>query len=78
MENNIQFNELISITNKNNINFPNKYLQKLIFLENALNDGWYIHKKKDIYIFKKKHNKEKKIYDENYIYNFVNKYKYII
>ena len=48
-----------------------KKIQKLLFLENALQNGWKIHKKKEYYIFSKKHNNEKKFFDEDFIYKFV-------
>lgn len=56
-----------------NEKLSNKELQKLLFIHNAINDGWKVHKKSEHYIFSKKHNNEKLFFDNNYIYNFVNK-----
>ena len=36
-------------------------MQKMVFIYNALEEGWNIEKKKDLYIFNKKHEKLSKI-----------------
>ena len=56
---------------KNNID--NIDLQKMIFIFNALENGWTIKKNNKKYIFKKKHNNKKEILLENYLKNFVHK-----
>ena len=35
--------------------FDQKEYQKMVFIMNALNDGWSVKKNQDTYIFKKKH-----------------------
>ena len=53
----------------NNIN-P-KQLKIMIFLMNALEKGWCIKKKEDQFIFTKKHEGKKEIFDENYLEQFI-------
>ena len=48
-------------------------LQKMIFIFNALENGWTIKKNNEKYIFQKKHNNKKEIFLDNYLKKFVNK-----
>jgi hypothetical protein len=43
----------------------------MVFIINALNNGWTIKKKKDNYIFSKKHEGRKEIYNEDYLEKFI-------
>jgi hypothetical protein len=56
-----------------NTNVSNKYLQKMVFINNALEDGWSVKKKENSYIFTKKHENRQEIFDNNYLENFLNK-----
>ncbi len=64
--------------NKNNItNLPQNIkiekplFQKMIFLANALDEGWSIKKSNDSYIFTKKHENRKEIFQEDYLETFL-------
>jgi hypothetical protein len=46
-------------------------MQKMVFLFNALEDGWRIKKHKDMYIFSKKHEGKKEVYLDNYLRRFI-------
>jgi hypothetical protein len=46
-------------------------LQKMAFLFNALENGWTIKKKKDCYVFSKKHNGQKEVYLDSYLKRFM-------
>jgi len=46
-------------------------LSKMIFLYNAVNDGWKIEKQNGLYIFRKKHNNKEEIYSDAYLENFI-------
>ena len=46
-------------------------LHKIIFLYNALEDGWTINKKGDLYIFNKKHEGKKEVLLDNYLRRFM-------
>lgn len=48
-----------------------KQLQKLLFINNALDDGWSIKKKENSYIFSKRHENRQEIFDNNYLENFI-------
>ena len=45
--------------------------QKMVFLYNALDNGWTIKKKHDSYIFTKNHEGKKEIFDESYLSIFM-------
>ena len=51
--------------------------KKMIFLFNALENGWSIKKKKDSYIFTKNHEGKKEIFDEEYLALFMKENKNI-
>jgi len=46
-------------------------LQKMAFLYNALENGWTIKKKKDLYIFTKNHEGKKEVYLDDYLKRFM-------
>tara|TARA_R110001599_G_scaffold298286_2_gene502649 strand:+ start:399 stop:617 length:219 start_codon:yes stop_codon:yes gene_type:complete len=48
-------------------------LHKLIFISNALNEGWSVNKNNDKYIFRKNHDNKKEIFLDNYLENFIYK-----
>jgi hypothetical protein len=45
--------------------------QKMVFLFNALDNGWSIKKRKDSYIFTKNHEGKKEVFDEQYLSIFM-------
>lgn len=45
--------------------------QKMVFIMNALDQGWSIKKKDESYIFTKKHENRKEIFQENYLDEFI-------
>lgn len=45
--------------------------KKMIFLFNALENGWSIKKRKDSYIFTKNHEGKKEVFDESYLSIFM-------
>jgi hypothetical protein len=53
------------------VDLTNKKLKELIFLYNALENGWTIKKKKEIYIFSRKHHNKKEVYDNEYLQKFI-------
>ena len=55
-----------------------KQIRKLIFINNALEDGWSIKKKENSYIFSKKHENRQEIFDNNYLENFIETNKKVI
>ena len=48
-----------------------KEIHKLIFIYNALQDGWTIKKRDDKYIFTKHNNKDKEVYMDNFLEKFI-------
>ena len=45
----------------------------MIFVLNALDDGWSVKKDGDKYIFKKKHENKKEIFMKSYLEKFIHK-----
>uniref|UniRef100_A0A6C0LGD5 Uncharacterized protein n=1 Tax=viral metagenome TaxID=1070528 RepID=A0A6C0LGD5_9ZZZZ len=56
---------------ENHIKMENIQFQKMVFLFNALNEGWSIQKRKDSYIFTKKHEGKKEIFLDSYLMSFL-------
>jgi hypothetical protein len=48
-----------------------KKFQKMIFLYNALEEGWKIRKDADSYVFTKKHENRREIFQESYLETFL-------
>lgn len=46
-------------------------LAKIVFIYNALENGWTINKSDDNYIFKKKHGEKKEVFEESYLKTFI-------
>lgn len=61
--------KLIEIPSNMKVDRPT--FQKMIFLTNALDQGWSIKKYNNTYIFTKKHENRKEIFQENYLETFV-------
>lgn len=53
------------------IKIENIKFQKMLFLFNAINDGWSIKKKRDSYIFTKNHEGKKEILLDSYLLSFM-------
>ena len=46
-------------------------IRKLLFLSNALEQGWSIKKQDESYIFTKKHENKREVFKEDYLENFL-------
>jgi len=55
----------------NNIKIDKPVFQKMMFLTNALDQGWNVRKSRDSYIFTKKHENRKEIFREDYLETFI-------
>lgn len=62
---------LIDLSSTNNIQIEKKQFQKMMFLTNALEQGWTVKKSQDTYIFTKKHENRREIFQENYLETFL-------
>ena len=56
---------------KNELKVDCILLQKMIFLYNALENGWVIKKKKNLYIFTKNHEGKKEVMLDDYLKRFM-------
>ena len=61
----------IKIENEKSLEIDKIKFQKMVFLFNALDNGWSIKKRKDSYIFTKNHEGKKEIFDETYLSIFM-------
>lgn len=52
------------------IDTNNKTTKKMLFLYNAIENGWTIYKKGNLYSFKKKHEGKQKYFDEDFLARF--------
>jgi len=48
-----------------------KEFQKMVFIMNALNQGWKVQKSEESYIFTKKHEGKKEIFNSDYLEKFI-------
>ena len=46
-------------------------IQKMIFIMNALDDGWSVKKSQDKYIFSKKHENKVEVFQDEYLATFI-------
>jgi len=64
--------QLQSETGKDtSLKIENITFQKMVFLHNALNDGWTIKKRKESYIFTKNHEGKKEVFLDSYLVSFM-------
>ena len=66
-------NQTIDIDVENYPLMDYKNLQKMIFIHNALLDGWSVTMKNDKYIFTKKHEGRKEVLSNDYLKTFIEK-----
>jgi|TARA_B110000114_G_C15056181_1_gene383388 hypothetical protein len=52
----------------------NKEMSKMMFIFNAIEDGWKVKKNKNNYIFSKHKSKDKQILSEDFLNKFITKY----
>jgi hypothetical protein len=57
--------------NSENMNINDKQLKIMIFLTNAVEKGWSVKKKDGQFIFSKKHENKKEIFQEEYLETFI-------
>ena len=58
-------------TSDNFIKIDKTEFQKMIFINNVINDGWTVKKYENSYIFTKKHENRREIFQENYLESFI-------
>lgn len=61
----------INILDASQIEINQIKFKKMVFLYNALDNGWSIKKKQNSYIFTKNHEGKKEIFDESYLAIFM-------
>jgi len=61
----------IHLEQNHNIKIGHIQFQKMLFIFNAINDGWIIKKEDDSYVFTKPHHNKKEIYRDDYLSLFI-------
>jgi len=61
----------LDVPTDQNIQLTKSQYKKMIFIQNALEQGWSIKKSQDSYIFTKKHENRREIFQENYLETFL-------
>lgn len=61
----------ITIEQPTELQLDKSQFQKMVFIMNALEKGWSIKKQEEKYIFTKKHENKREIFEENYLERFV-------
>ena len=61
----------INLENEKSLEIDKIKFQKMVFLYNALDNGWSIKKKHNSYIFKKNHEGKKEVLNESYLSIFM-------
>jgi hypothetical protein len=54
-----------------NITMNRTTFQKMMFISNALEQGWCVKKTNDTFIFSKKHENRREIFQEEYLERFI-------
>jgi len=62
---------IINVNNNGQIEIDQDKFKKMVFLYNALDNGWSIKKRNNSYIFQKNHEGKKEIFDDNYLSIFM-------
>jgi hypothetical protein len=57
--------------NTTHVQFERKILIKMNFIYNAIQDGWSVKKQKDSFIFSKKHEGKKQVFQPDYLERFI-------
>lgn len=63
--------QTIDIDIPNDLKIDKPMFQKMIFIMNALEQGWSVKKTEDSYVFIKRHENRREVFQENYLENFV-------
>ena len=63
--------QTIEIDIQNDLKIDKPMFQKMIFIMNALEQGWSVKKTDDSYVFMKRHENRREVFQENYLENFV-------
>ena len=61
----------INIKINKTINLDTLLIQKMIFIYNALNDGWVVKKKNNLFVFTKNHEGKKEVLLDDYLKRFM-------
>jgi len=54
------------------VEISQKDILRMKFLHNAVENGWTVKKRQDSYIFSKKHENKKEVFQQDYLEKFIN------
>jgi len=61
----------LELNSANAIKLDKVQFQKMVFIMNALDNGWSVKKNEESYIFTKKHENKREVFMEKYLENFI-------
>lgn len=61
----------IHLEQQNTMTIDNIQFQKMLFIFNAINDGWIVKKNVDSYIFTKSHNGKEEVFRDDFLSSFI-------
>lgn len=61
----------LNVIQASGLNLDEPQLYKMKFIMNALEKGWSVKKRKDAFIFSKKHEGKKEVFKKNYLETFI-------
>jgi hypothetical protein len=67
----IQINIEKNGSSKHDLTIEQITFQKMLFLYNAINDGWSVKKTNDTYVFKKNHEGKQEVFLDSYLHQFM-------
>ena len=67
----IQINLEKDGSSKHDLTIEQITFQKMLFLYNAINDGWSVKKVNESYVFKKNHEGKQEIFLDSYLHQFM-------
>ena len=71
----MKFQLLLTVDNKTQkVDIDNLQIQKMLFIHNALEDGWKVEKDKKTYLFKRPHEEKREYFTDEYLAEFIKKY----
>jgi len=69
------FQILLTVNDKTKVlDVDNLQIQKMLFIYNALEDGWKVEKDKKTYLFKRPHEEKREYFTDEYLAEFVKKH----
>lgn len=64
----------IALADDQHAQVSERELQTMVFLYNAVNDGWTVKRRRGVYVFQKKHRNRQEVESSRYLDTFIDKH----